>query len=52
MNMNNEQGFEVDDNMVNLVEIMNTIPGMFTFSSCGGHENPDGGQVAAGQFTV
>ena len=43
---------EIDANMVELVDAINDIPGLSTFSSCGGHDNPTAGQVAAGRFTV
>jgi hypothetical protein len=43
---------EIDENMVELVEAINDIRGLSTFSSCGGHDSPKAGQVEAGRFTV
>ena len=45
----------VDDSAVArrlLVHILNSIPGITTYSSCGGHRNHSLGQVAAGTFYV
>jgi hypothetical protein len=47
-----EDGIEVDDNMVRLIDVLNSIPAVDTFSSCGGHDDPKSSQVAAGRFTV
>ena len=44
--------FNLDANMVDLVEALNSIEGVRTFASCGGHANPLGGQVGAGKFMV
>jgi hypothetical protein len=42
----------LDANMVDLVEALNSIEGVTTFASCGGHANPLGSQVGAGKFMV
>ncbi len=38
--------------MVELVNAMLCIPGVHTLSSCGGHDDPTGGQEPRGQFNV
>ncbi len=43
---------EVDDNVVGLVQSLNTLPGIFTTASCGGPPDPGPGQHPAGEFDV
>ncbi len=43
---------KIDKKVKRLVAALNQIPGVDTFSSCGGHENPTLGQVPHGCFTV
>jgi hypothetical protein len=43
---------EIDANMANLVAAVSCVPGVYTFSSCGGHENPRPGQVGPDEFYV
>lgn len=44
---------EVDERVVSLVEAMNLIPGVLTFSSCGGHAKPTNvSQKPRGYFYV
>jgi len=44
--------FEMDDNVQSLLEAINSLPGLQTFSSCGGHPQPDQGQAPEGHFYV
>jgi hypothetical protein len=41
-----------DERVVRLVEALNAIPGLYTFSSCGGHEQPTGSQVSRDKFNI
>ena len=43
---------KIDTNVLTLVKAINAIPGISTFSSCGGHDNPRPNQAPAGTFTV
>ena len=43
---------EIDERVRKLVDALNRIPHLETFSSCGGHENQTRGQLPAGQFCV
>jgi hypothetical protein len=43
---------EIDARVKRLVIALNTIPGIDTFSSCGGHVAPSGSQVAKDRFNV
>ena len=43
---------KTDDRICHLVETLNTLDGIRTFSSCGGHENPGLGQIPAGEFDI
>jgi hypothetical protein len=52
MNENDDARMSVDPNMVNLIEVLDSIPGVDVFSSCGGHADPKPGQSPLGQFTV
>jgi hypothetical protein len=46
-------GHEVDANLVRLVDALNELPGVRTFSSCGGHEGQtNAGQCRPGEFYV
>ena len=45
-------GLPIDKRVRRLVHILNCIPGVSTYSSCGGHHNHSLGQVAAGNFYV
>ena len=45
-------GLPIDKRVRRLVHTLNRIPGVTTYSSCGGHRNPSLGQVAAGTFCV
>src|SRR5438874_2145912 len=45
-------GLPIDKRVRRLVHILNSIPGITTYSSCGGHPNHSLGQVAAGTFYV
>lgn len=38
--------------MVPVCEALNALPGVHTFSSCEGHENPEGCQAPDGEFFV
>jgi tRNA(Phe) wybutosine-synthesizing methylase Tyw3 len=48
----NGNEFEVDDRVARLVTVLNMFPGIETFSSCGGHKNPQMGQKEYGRFCV
>lgn len=43
---------QIDENIAPLVAILNSLPGISTNSSCGGHENPTPGQAVAGEWYV
>ena len=45
-------GLPIDKRVRRLVHTLNSIPGVTTYSSCGGHRNHSLGQVAAGTFYV
>jgi len=45
-------GLPIDKRVRRLVQTLNSIPGVTTYSSCGGHRNHSLGQVAAGTFYV
>lgn len=47
--MNN---IDIDPAVRPLVDALNTLPGISTYSSCGGHENHRPGQHAKGHFYV
>lgn len=48
----NTERIKIDANIVRLVRGLNALPGVDTFSSCGGHENPTQGQEGQGEFQV
>lgn len=43
---------ELDERVVRLVAALNSLPSVYTISSCGGHRKPDKVQVGAGEFRV
>jgi len=43
---------EIEERVQSLVSILNESPGIYTFSSCGGHEEPNELQEEAGSFAV
>jgi hypothetical protein len=44
---------DIDSNIVDLVDALNAFPGIFTFSSCGGDDNPNTvSQSPPGEFYV
>ena len=43
---------DLDRNVVHLVRILNSFPGIQTIGSCGGHPNPDPCQWSEGSFYV
>jgi hypothetical protein len=45
-------GLPIDKRVRRLVHTLNSLPGITTYSSCGGHRNHSLGQVAAGTFYV
>jgi hypothetical protein len=45
-------GLPIDKRVRRLVHTLNSIPGVTTYSSCGGHRNHSLAQVAAGTFYV
>ena len=45
-------GLPIDKRVRRLVHTLNSIPGVTTYSSCGGHRNHSLGQVASGTFYV
>ncbi len=45
-------GLPIDKRVRRLVHTLNSIPGVTTYSSCGGHRNHLLAQVAAGSFYV
>lgn len=48
----NTECLELDANMERLVAALNGCRGIHTFSSCGGHADPDPGQAPLGEFSV
>lgn len=44
--------YEVDLNVKKLVTVINILEDLTTFSSCGGHENPNPNQQPRGQFEI
>ena len=42
----------IDENVRALVELLNTLPGIRTRSSCGGHAKPNSIQVPLGHWWV
>ncbi|WP_417381099.1 hypothetical protein [Gimesia sp.] len=44
--------YEVDLNLKNLVKLINVLEDLSTFSSCGGHDNPNPNQQPRGQFVI
>lgn len=42
----------LDENMVNLVHAINMLHGITTFSSCGGHDNPNVSQAPKNEWYV
>lgn len=48
-----EGEMQIDERVKFLVDVLNSLPGIETFSSCGGHENPDTtSQCPADEFYV
>jgi hypothetical protein len=45
-------GMEIDERVRKLVCVLNGLPGIHTFSSCGGHDNPGPGQARLDNFYV
>jgi hypothetical protein len=46
-------GMRIDERVRELVVVLNSVPQIYTFSSCGGHPEPLlGGQVPSGEFYV
>ena len=43
---------EIDENIKELVELLNTFDGISTMSCCGGHKNPELGQILEGEWYV
>ena len=43
---------EIDENMKDIVRLLNKFPGIETMSCCGGHKNPDIGQMPEGEWYV
>ncbi len=43
---------EIDERVRTLVDTLNALPGIDTFSSCGGHRNPNPGQQRYPRFSV
>ncbi|MCG8405452.1 MAG: hypothetical protein MI923_09665 [Phycisphaerales bacterium] len=43
---------ELDERVVRLVAALNSLHGVYTISSCGGHRKPDKLQVSVGEFRV
>lgn len=43
---------KLEANVVPLVKVMNTFPGLHTTESCGGHKNPQIWQKSEGEFTI
>src|ERR1043165_4096757 len=48
-----EEAISTDPRVRNLVDVLNSLPGVYTFSSCGGHEdNGHSGRCPADEFYV
>jgi hypothetical protein len=47
-----EYGKNIDGNLLNLLDVLNALPGIETVASCGGHRNPENWQLPAGKFFV
>jgi len=47
-----ERKANLDPNILRLVRALNSLPAVWTFSSCGGHENPSAGQEGPGEFNI
>ena len=47
-----EDKIEIDERVRNLVVVLDTNPGIDTFSSCGGHPDPQRGQHKEGEFCI
>jgi hypothetical protein len=45
-------GMPIDERVKFLVDVLNSLPGIETFSSCGGHDNPAKSQCPADEFYV
>lgn len=43
---------DLDPHIQWLVKALNSVPGIFTHSSCEGHRNPKAGQLEWGKFVV
>jgi len=43
---------ELDTNIVELVRVFNSFPGIHTVGSCGGHDNPESYQSPAGSWDI
>ncbi|NIN71137.1 MAG: hypothetical protein GTO46_04210 [Gemmatimonadetes bacterium] len=48
----NTERLDLDANMERLVAALNGCPGIHTFSSCGGHPDPEPGHAPQGEFNV
>ena len=44
------EGIDLDERVRHLVVTLNRIPGVDTFSSCGGHSHPTTSQASEGEF--
>ena len=44
--------YQVDLNLKKLVKVINDLEDLTTFSSCGGHDNPNPNQQPRGQFEI
>lgn len=44
--------YQVDLNLKKLVKVINDLEDLTTFSSCGGHDNPNPNQQPSGQFEI
>lgn len=42
----------IDKNLIPLLDVLNALDGIRTVMSCGGHENPEGGQMPAGKWYI
>lgn len=42
----------IENRVQKLIDVLNKLPDVETFSSCGGHENPEADQLPADQFFV
>jgi hypothetical protein len=43
---------DIDTNLIPLLDVLNVLPGIRTVMSCGGHENPEGGQLPSGKWYI